>query len=599
MIREVQTMKYFYSAILTIAASAMQAGALQSAMMLPGRVALLCHRTANEEVPENTLESLEEAALLGCNVVELDLRKTLDGKIVLNHYGFLERLTDGVGKPEERYYGDLELLDAGAWMGERFQHMQMPLLEDVLRLAREQDIRLILDIKTKGIGADVLELLQREGMLERVQFNGEWEDVKRLYPDATGVAYGTKWVQPGVTAEQVREYHAEGKAVVANFSANGHEMNLQEMKAAVAAGVDGINVDYPRLGADAVGRPVERKLAELVAEANAGDSAARSEAILKLSHYYGFPLQDEFAHWLLDADDRVSRAAALAMVTYRPQAPVPAFAQALRSEHADVRANAAWALGMIKAPAGELTSLLNDSDPHVQQAALLAISRMPGDVSAIALLPPLSHGDPTVRGEAAMALARHQPNVAIKAVPEQLRIEVKTALVHYDDWAKRGKPQLAQPEIDQIMEYFGCQMKMVQALSMLNGPDAMRALEEQAFRPGDDFAQMNGLVASFQLWDRIGVDAMPAIEAMGSGSEQIADRAEWILVQGGPGVLPDVRKSLGSDNAELRRRAIRVVAWQSDAASLGTLRAMQGTDKANAALIAWAIDKIQTLHPAM
>jgi glycerophosphoryl diester phosphodiesterase len=142
-------------------------------------------------------------------------------------------------------------------------------------------------------------------------------------------------------------------------------------------------------------------------------------------------------------------------------------------------------------------------------------------------------------------------------------------------------------------------MKMVQALSMLKGPDAMRELEEQAFRPGDDFSQMNGLVASFQLWDRIGVDAMPAIETMGSGSAQIADRAEWILVQGGPGVLPDVRKSLGSDNAELRRRAIRVVAWQSDAASLGTLRVMQGTDKANAALIAWAIDKIQTIHPAM
>jgi len=31
---------------------------------------------------------------------------------------------------------------------------------------------------------------------------------------------------------------------------------MMAMKAAVAAGVDGVNVDYPRLGADAVGRPV-------------------------------------------------------------------------------------------------------------------------------------------------------------------------------------------------------------------------------------------------------------------------------------------------------------------------------------------------------
>ena len=47
------------------------------------RVELLCHRTADEDVPENTLESLEQVALLGCNVVEIDLPRTLDGRIVL------------------------------------------------------------------------------------------------------------------------------------------------------------------------------------------------------------------------------------------------------------------------------------------------------------------------------------------------------------------------------------------------------------------------------------------------------------------------------------------------------------------------------------
>ena len=64
------------------------------------RVELLCHRTANEDVPENTLESLKQAALLGCDVVEIDVRRTLDGKLVLNHDGVLERLTDGIGDTE-------------------------------------------------------------------------------------------------------------------------------------------------------------------------------------------------------------------------------------------------------------------------------------------------------------------------------------------------------------------------------------------------------------------------------------------------------------------------------------------------------------------
>ena len=65
--------------VVMMVASAAKARALQ-----PGGVQLLCHRTANQDVPENTLESLEQAALLGCNVVELDVRLTADGALAVN-----------------------------------------------------------------------------------------------------------------------------------------------------------------------------------------------------------------------------------------------------------------------------------------------------------------------------------------------------------------------------------------------------------------------------------------------------------------------------------------------------------------------------------
>src|SRR4051794_33712298 len=173
-----------------------------SAELPPKHVQLLCHRTANQDVPENTLESLEQAALLGCDVVEIDLRRTLDGKIVLNHDGVLERLTDGIGEIETSYYDDLRMRDAGAWMGDRFEEMRIPLFEDALRVARDTNIRLILDMKDKGTGAQVLHLLRREGMLDRVRFGGEWADVKQLYPRANQDT--AAWVQPGVSAEQVK-----------------------------------------------------------------------------------------------------------------------------------------------------------------------------------------------------------------------------------------------------------------------------------------------------------------------------------------------------------------------------------------------------------
>jgi glycerophosphoryl diester phosphodiesterase/HEAT repeat protein len=561
------------------------------------RVELLCHRTANEDVPENTLESLKQAALLGCDVVEIDLRRTLDGKIVLNHDGVLERLTDGIGETEESYYGDLRLRDAGGWMGDRFKGMQIPLFEDALRLARDLNIRLILDIKDKGIGGDVLQLVQREGMLQRVRFGGEWSDVKHLYPRANADA--EIWVQPGVTAEQVTASHREGKAVIANFSANDHEMDLAGMKKAVAAGVDGVNVDYPRLGADAVGRPVEQKLSVLAAQANAGESSSRAQAILDLAQYHGFRLQPEFAHWLLDPNDHVSRAAAVALVIARPRTPSALFAEALRSEHPDARANAAWALGRLGAPASMLLPLLRDTDSRVLQETLMGLARAPGDVDARMLTPLLTHPDPLVRGTAALALAKQQPDVAAKALPAQLRSEVNGVLVLYAAWNSRSKTQLSADESARIMGYYRCQMKLVQAISMLDGAPAIRALEEQAFRPGEDFAQMNGVVAAFQLWDRIGDDPGPAVEALAAQDVHVADKAEWMLVQAGPAVLPRVREALLSQNVEVRRRAIRILAWQGDLDAVQKLRRLQERDSGDAELLGWAIQKIQLIHPKL
>jgi len=570
---------------------------MQAAAQQHRRVELLCHRTANEDVPENTLESLEQAALLGCDVVEIDIRRTLDGTIVLNHDGFLDRLSDGVGEVEETYYDDLSLRDMGGWMGDRFAGMHIALFEDALRLARDYHLRLYLDFKGKGMGADVLRLLKREGMLDQVRFGGEWEDVKPLYPGAN--AERETGVEPGVTVEEVKREHERGQIVIANFSANGHAMDLAGMKTAVSAGVDGINVDYPRIGADAVGRPVELRLAELAQEAITGDGIARSRAILILSHYRGFPIESEFAHWLLDEDDHVSRAAAVALVRARPRTQEAVFQSALTAQNADARANAAWALGKLETSATGLIPLLKDGDAQVIEETLVALAHMPGDVPAELLLPFLSNPTAAIRGDAALALATHQPEVAVKAIPDLLRKEVKEVLAINSDWIKRGRPPLTEDEKRTIVTYYRSGVKEVLALSMLKGRAADRALEEQAFRPGKDFAEMDGILSAFQLWDRIGADDAPlVVESLGVPDVGVADRAEWMLIKAADSVLPGVRKALASRNPEVRARAIRVLAWKGDIEALPTLKGMSQTDPADADLLAWAITKIRMLHSA-
>lgn len=560
-----------------------------------GKVQLFCHRTANRDMPENTLESLALAARMGCNMVEVDVRLTLDGQLVLNHDGMLERLTEGMGNVEGTSYDELRLLDTGAAMSGRFARMRIPLFVDALRVAREQGIGLFLDIKDKGEGPALLAALHEEGMLERVVFGGESDDVLALYPAANQDPVA--WLDPGCTAAQVDELHTQGKFVVANFSANAHEMDLPAMRAAVAAGVDAINVDYPRLGADAVGRPVEVKLAALASAASSGATEKRVAAIRELSYYFGFPTQNLFARWLRDPDDRVSRAAAVALVIARPATSAQVFADGLSSPEKTARKNAAWALGMTGAPCTpSLVALLHEQDPQMLKEALLAISRCSGPVSAEELLPFLKDKTPTVRGAAALALARHQPQVAARAIPDLLRQEEKEIAQDYARYVGRGKPKLTQAEIDPMVETYREQMKLVHALEMLATPEALHALAAQAFRPVDDYSQVTGLLAGYQLWDRIAAEPTLAIQALSSTDEVVANRAEWMLVKAGPGVLPAVRQALPSASVAVQERLIRVLAWQGDSESAHLLRGLHPENPHESALIHWALQKIATLN---
>lgn len=566
---------------------------------LPKRVELRCHRTANEDVPENTLESLEEAAILGCDVVEIDLRRTLDGRIVLNHDGFLERLTDGHGEVESTLYDDLKMRDAGSWMSNRFAGLHVPLFEDALRLARRRNIRLYLDMKDQGMGAQVLSIVRREDMLDHVEFGGEWNDVKRLYPLANQADASTEWVTPGVTIAQIENFHRSGKQVIVNFSANSHDINLEEMRAAVTAGADGINVDFPRIGADAVGRPVEQRIHVLLEESDAGTTDVRVQAILELSRYRGFPLEQNFAHWLLDANGAVSRAAALALVESRPTPKLSVFRSALQAADSAPRVNAAWALGVLHGPSAIVLPLLKDRDPQVVSEALVALAHMAGSISAQSVLPLLRHSDSAVRGAAAVVLAVHQRTTAASAITVQLRREAATEEGVYRRHATNGGGAFRQEEIAELVAEYRCQMQMLRALHMLHGHAATRELEAEAFGSDKQFPEPNGAVAALMLWDHLPSDPRGVIRQLGSNDAQAADRAEWALINAGPGVLPAVRNALGSRIASVQLRAIRVVAWQGDTGSLSALQLIQAAQGVNSDCAHRAIAKIRQLHPPL
>lgn len=577
---------------------------VRAGILRHGAAQVLCHRTDNREVPENTLESLALAARVGCDVVEVDVRRTADGVLVLNHDGYLDRFTATTGDIEITDLSELDRLDFGAWQSERFRGIHLAHFDEALRLARRLNVGLYLDIKTKGLGPQILGALAREGMPERVIFGGEWEDIRTLKPHAN--ADNAEYVQPGITTAQVEELHRAGKSVVANFLSNGHETDLPLMRQAVAAGVDAIWVEYPRLGAEAVGRPVEAKLARLAAQAEVGPVPERIAAIREYSQFTGYPLQPHLLHWLMDSNDGVSHAAALGLVTGRPAVRVGSLTAGLRAASPATRKNAAWAVGELNSNATEpqcaslVAPLLDDKEMLVRQAALITLSRCSvdktADVQSSSLIALVKEGPPSMQGFAAIVLARYYPDIAGREIPAEMRKEEAEAAAHDRAWTAQGRTPLTQAEIDGVIEHYRAEMKYVQALAALPAHAALTSLAPEAFRPAHDYSTVMPLVAGYQLWDRVEADPQAAIAALSSTDKDVADRAMWVLVAAAPGVLPGIHAALRASSGEEQNRLIEIAAWRADSEALPLLKQLRSKGGENAELFDWAITKIELME---
>lgn len=105
------------------------------------------HRGAKAYAPENTLESIETAASLGVEWVELDVKLTRDGMPIIFHDEGLERTTNGSGLVAQTDYADIANLEAGSWFGDSFAGIKIPTLEEAVDVLLKHNLGLNLEIK--------------------------------------------------------------------------------------------------------------------------------------------------------------------------------------------------------------------------------------------------------------------------------------------------------------------------------------------------------------------------------------------------------------------------------------------------------------------
>lgn len=93
------------------------------------------HRGWSEKYPENTMLAYRKAAELGVDQIEIDVRVTRDGELVIMHDATVDRTTNGNGLVEELTLAQILELDAGSWKGEEFAGERVPTFAEFLEFA--------------------------------------------------------------------------------------------------------------------------------------------------------------------------------------------------------------------------------------------------------------------------------------------------------------------------------------------------------------------------------------------------------------------------------------------------------------------------------
>lgn len=249
----------------------MNKGDLLKPMHLVGKfpVMVVAHRGFSGVAPENTMVAFKKAIEVGSDMIELDVRLSKDGVVVVIHDDTLERTTTGKGKVIEKNMDELKLLDAGLKFHPSFSGERIPTLREVLELAKG---KVLVNIELK-MGYDgqwtileladrALEEVKRADMLNQVLFSSfdpvALERVLKMNPSVSvAYLYNRFWNFPQevtggrpfntlncrksvLTPENISRAHQEGIRIGV-YTLNTEE----EMEKFINMKVDAIITDYP------------------------------------------------------------------------------------------------------------------------------------------------------------------------------------------------------------------------------------------------------------------------------------------------------------------------------------------------------------------
>jgi glycerophosphoryl diester phosphodiesterase len=247
---------------------------------LSDRVLNIAHRGGNVLAPEATLAAFRSAVELGVDVLEMDLRGTSDGGVIVMHDQTVDRTTNGTGRIEDLTLAEIRALDAGYDYtpdgGKTFpfrgQGLQVPTFEEVLATFPDQYMNPEIKIEGPSIVSQVVDTLERYDMKDKVlvasfdnaiiaEFRAAAPDVLTSYSLGEGIAFYSltpeqeetyvppaEFLQVPPTLESITVLTPEFLARARRFGIRIHVWDVDdadEMNEIIDLDVDGLIVDDP------------------------------------------------------------------------------------------------------------------------------------------------------------------------------------------------------------------------------------------------------------------------------------------------------------------------------------------------------------------
>jgi glycerophosphoryl diester phosphodiesterase len=254
------------------------------------RPLVIAHRGGAGLWPENTVYAFERASELGVDVLELDVRASSDGQLVVIHDERVERTTDGAGAVAALTLEELKRLDAGyRWTPDggrtfplRARGLTVPTLAEVFERFPHARFNIEPKQETPSVVEPLCRLLRERGMTGSVlvaSFRRHvMEEFRAVCPEvatSASTAEATRFLalyktglgnsySPVMSALQVPEYAGSMPVLTRGFVEAAHGRGLEvhawtindagDMRRLLEVGVDGIITDYPDRLLELLGR---------------------------------------------------------------------------------------------------------------------------------------------------------------------------------------------------------------------------------------------------------------------------------------------------------------------------------------------------------